>query len=196
MAVRTIMFTPQEYFFVLQIVLGEQPNVAYASVYDTAEFRRNVPSENEVEYLEKFQKDAEWLLGQQQCQQLMDYIEGEYKSVIQSEASNLEEYDFTGKDIKKLLTSLLHDRSQELSEASVRDILGLVKSLFENGYLDSDDNWSRHFITVPKKYDAMCCKCNHELYCVEGVDIVCKHCGSVYKWSEEMHRFFPEFQHL
>ena len=48
---RLVDFTLQEYMFVLQVVLGERLEVAYANTFDTQEFKRNVPSEDEEEYL-------------------------------------------------------------------------------------------------------------------------------------------------
>ena len=48
---RLVDFTLQEYMFVLQVVLGERLEVAYANTFDTSEYKRNVPSEDEEEYL-------------------------------------------------------------------------------------------------------------------------------------------------
>ena len=193
---RTIDFTLQQYMFVLQTILGERPEVAYANVYDAAEFNRNVPSEDEEEYLGRFKRDAEVMLEQQECVHLKEYLEGEYQSDIQEQASTLEDFKFTGSDVQKLLNNLLRNRSESLDNASVKDILSLIKSMYESGALDSGDQFTKHFISVPKKYDALCPKCNRELYAVEGVNIRCAHCGQVYKWSESSERFFPELSKL
>ena len=166
---RLVDFTPQEYLFVLQTILGERPEVAYASVYDTANFKRNVPSEDEEDYL------------------AID---------VQEKASNLKDYRFTGAEIQRLLNNLLHDRSSELSEASVRDILALIKSMYDSGALDSGDNFSQHFITVPSKYNTICPQCNKEGYAVDGLDFRCEHCGCIAKWDESQHRYFPNLGHL
>ena len=193
---RLVDFTLQEYMFVLQVVLGERLEVAYANTFDTAEFKRSVPSEDEEEYLAQFQKKAEALLETQNCVHLKEYLEIEYQRDIQEQASSLEEFHFTGADVQKLLANLLHDRSADLSEASVRDIISLIKSMYDSGALDSGDAFTKHFITVPKKYDALCPKCNHELYAVEGLNIKCEHCGQQYLWSSDEERFFPELEHL
>ena len=193
---RTINFTPQEYFFVLQVVLGESIEVAYASVYDTAEFKRNVPSVDEEEYLAKHKSNAQNLLISQTCIQLKEELEAQYNSDIQDKASTLQDYKFTGADVQKLLNNLLHDRSSDLSEASVRDILALLKTMYETGTLDSGDSFERHFITIPKKYDIICPQCNVEGYAVEGLDFRCTRCGLVAKWDESQHRFFPQLNHL
>ena len=187
---RLVDFTLQEYMFVLQVVLGERIEVAYANTFDTAEYKRNVPSEDEEEYLASKRKDAEIMLEQQNCRQLQEYLEQEYRSDIQERASNLSDYRFTGAEVQRLLNNLLRERSQELSEASVRDILALLKTMYETGTLDSGDSYQNHFITIPKKYDCICPRCNHEQYLVEGVDNKCTSCGMVFRWDSE--RFYPQ----
>lgn len=193
---RMIDFTLQEYLFVLQVVLGETPTAAYAMVYDTANFKRFVPSEDEEEYLAKFERDASILLEQQQCVHLKEYITTEYQTEIQEKAMTLEDFKFTGSDVQKLLSNLLRNRSDNLDDASVKDILSLIKSMYESGALDSGDSFQKHFITIPTKYNALCPMCNHEMYAVEGIDIRCSHCGQIFKWSETERRFYPEMGHL
>lgn len=187
---RLVDFTLQEYMFVLQVVLGERMEVAYANSFDASEFNHNVPSEEEEEYLTSKRHDAQILLEQQNCKHLKEYLEQEYRSDIQEKASNLSDYRFTGAEVQRLLNNLLHDRSQELSEASVRDILALIKSMYDSGALDSGDSFSQHFVTIPKKYDCICPQCNHEQYLVEGVDNKCPSCGMVFRWDNE--RFWPQ----
>ena len=191
---RLVDFTLQEYMFVLQVVLGERLEVAYANTFDTQEYKRNVPSEDEEEYLATKRKDAEIMLEQQNCRQLREYLEQEYRSDIQEQSSNLSDYRFTGAEVQRLLNNLLRDRSQELSEASVRDILALLKTMYETGTLDSGDSFQNHFITIPKKYDCICPRCNHDQYLVEGVDNKCTSCGMVFRWDSE--RFYPQPQKL
>lgn len=187
---RLVDFTLQEYLFVLQVVLGERIEVAYANTFDVQEFKRNVPSEDEEEYLTTKRRDAEIMLDQQNCRQLREYLEQEYRSDIQEQASTLKDFKFTGAEVQRLLNNLLHERSQELSEASVRDILALIKSMYDSGALDSGDSFQNHFITIPKKYDCICGNCNKELYLVEGVDNKCPSCGAIYYWKDN--RFYPQ----
>ena len=193
---RLVDFTPQEYIFVLQVILGERPEVAYASVYDIGDFKRNVPSEDEEDYLASFKQQAQILLETQDCRQLRDYLESEYQIDVQEKASNLKDYRFTGAEIQRLLNNLLHDRSSELSEASVRDILALIKSMYDSGALDSGDSFQNHFITVPNKYNTICPQCNKEGYAVEGLDFRCEFCGCTARWDESQHRYFPNLGHL
>lgn len=193
---RLVDFTLQEYMFVLQVVLGERIEVAYANTFDTAEYKRNVPSEDEEEYLATKRKDAEIMLEQQNCRHLREYLEQEYRSDIQEQASTLKDFKFTGAEVQRLLNNLLHERSQELSEASVRDILALIKSMYDSGALDSGDSFSQHFVTIPSKYNTICPQCNREGYAVEGLDFRCQHCGCIAKWDESQRRYFPNLGHL
>ena len=193
---RLVDFTLQEYMFVLQAVLGERLEVAYANTFDTQEYKRNVPSEDEEEYLASKRKDAEIMLEQQNCRHLREYLEQEYRSDIQEQASTLKDFKFTGSEVQKLLNNLLHERSQELSEASVRDILALIKSMYDSGALDSGDSFQNHFITIPNKYNALCLNCSHEFYAVEGLSMKCPNCGAVYNWDEQQRRFIPEIPQL
>jgi len=193
---RLVDFTLQEYMFVLQVILGERPEVAYASTYDLANFKRNVPSEDEEDYLASFKQQAQIQLETQNCRQLREYLESEYQIDVQEKASTLKDYRFTGAEIQKLLNNLLHDRSDDLSEASVRDILALIKSMYDSGALDSGDNFSNHFITVPNKYNTVCPQCQREGYAVDGLDFRCEHCGCIAKWDENTKRYFPNLTHL
>ena len=193
---RLVDFTLQEYMFVLQVVLGERLEVAYANTFDTSEYKRNVPSEDEEEYLASKRKDAETMLEQQNCRHLREYLEQEYRSDIQEQASTLKDFKFTGAEVQRLLNNLLHERSQELSEASVRDILALIKSMYDSGALDSGDSFSQHFVTIPSKYNTICPQCNREGYAVEGLDFRCQHCGCIAKWDESQRRYFPNLGHL
>ena len=180
----------------MQVILGERPEVAYASTYDLANFKRNVPSEDEEDYLASFKQQAQILLETQNCRQLRDYLESEYQIDVQEKSSNLKDYRFTGAEIQRLLNNLLHDRSSELSEASVRDILALIKSMYDSGALDSGDSFSQHFVTIPSKYNTVCPQCNREGYAVEGLDFRCQHCGCIAKWDESQRRYFPNLGHL
>ena len=193
---RLVDFGLQEYMFVLQVILGERPEVAYANTYDVANFKRNVPSEDEEDYLASFKQQAQIQLETQNCRQLREYLESEYQIDVQEKASTLKDYRFTGAEIQKLLNNLLHDRSDDLSEASVRDILALIKSMYDSGALDSGDNFANHFITVPNKYNTVCPQCQREGYAVDGLDFRCEHCGCIAKWDENTKRYFPQLNHL
>lgn len=193
--VRTIDITLEEYLFMAQVVLGEDKRVAYASIYDKDGFKSNVPSEDEEEYLNGFVRQADALLDTQSCKHLKEYLEQEYQSEVQAHASKLKDYKFTGADIQQLLANLLQNRvgdGSSLDDASVKDVIQLIKSMYDSGALDSGDAFEKHFITIPPKYNTLCPHCNHEGYAVEGLDFRCEHCGNVCKWSDEERRYYPQ----
>lgn len=196
--VRTIDITLEEYLFTAQVVLGEDKRIAYASIYDKENFKSNVPSEDEEDYLNGFVRQADALLETQSCKHIKEYLEQEYQSEVQSKASTLKDYRFTGADIQQLLANLLHNRVGEgdLDDASVKDVIQLIKSMYDAGALDSGDSFQRHWITIPNKYNTLCPHCNHEGYAVEGLDFRCEFCGCIAKWDESSHRYFPNLGHL
>lgn len=191
---RGITFDINQYLFVAQVVLGEEKAVAYGMIYDREKFLRETSSEDESEYLAKINRDADVMLQQQECQHLFDLLKESYQQDVQASASTLENYKFTGSEVQQLLANLLHNRSRELDDASVKDILSLIKTMYEQGALDSGDTFQKHFITIPKKYDCICRNCNREMYLVEGVDNRCPACGATYYWRDN--RFYPELSKL
>ena len=99
----------KEYLFVQQVVFKEDIRVAYASVFDAQEFVRNVPSEDEEEYLNKFKLDAENLLEKQDCKHLKEYLEQELKSYVQDEASSLSDYILR----RKLMVKKIYEHNEK-----------------------------------------------------------------------------------
>lgn len=186
----------KEYLFVQQVVFKEDIRVAYANVFDAKEFTKNVPNEDEEIYLNKFKNDAETLLEKQDCKHLKEYLEQSLKSYIQDEASSLQDYKFTGSDVQKLLSNLLKNRSEDLDDASVKDILSLIKSMYDSGALDSSDGFQQHFIQIHDPFNALCTSCNREFEARAGMGAICPHCGQAYKWVESEKRFYPNISKL
>ena len=189
---RGVSFDLKQYLYVVQVVLGEDKSVAYGMTFDRENFVKAIGSEDEDDYLSKVARDAEIMMQQQECQQLFEVLSEEYQLDIQAKASTLENYKFSGAEVQQLLANLLHNRSQELDEASVKDILSLIKTMYEQGALDSGDTFQKHFITIHDKFNALCPNCNHEIDVFAGVDCVCPYCKQAFKWSEEERRFFPQ----
>jgi hypothetical protein len=189
---RGVSFDLKQYLYVVQVVLGEDKSVAYGMTFDRENFVKAIGSEDEDDYLSKVARDAEIMMQQQECQQLFEVLSEEYQLDIQAKASTLENYKFSGAEVQQLLANLLHNRSQELDEASVKDILSLIKTMYEQGALDSGDTFQKHFITIHDKFNALCPNCNHEIDVFAGVDCVCQYCKQVFKWSEEERRFYPQ----
>ena len=189
---RGVSFDLKQYLYVVQVVLGEDKSVAYGMTFDRENFVKAIGSEDEDDYLSKVARDAEIMMQQQECQQLFEVLSEEYQLDIQAKASTLENYKFSGAEVQQLLANLLHNRSQELDEASVKDILSLIKTMYEQGALDSGDTFQKHFITIHDKFNALCQNCNHEIDVFAGVDCVCPYCKQAFKWSEEERRFYPQ----
>lgn len=189
---RGVSFDLKQYLYVVQVVLGEDKSVAYGMTFDRENFVKAIGSEDEDDYLSKVSRDAEIMMQQQECQQLFEVLSDEYQLDIQAKASTLENYKFSGAEVQQLLANLLHNRSQELDEASVKDILSLIKTMYEQGALDSGDTFQKHFITIHDKFNALCPNCNHEIDVFAGVDCVCPYCKQAFKWSEEERRFYPQ----
>lgn len=189
---RGVSFDLKQYLYVVQVVLGEDKSVAYGMTFDRENFVKAIGSEDEDDYLSKVARDAEIMMQQQECQQLFEVLSDEYQLDIQAKASTLENYKFSGAEVQQLLANLLHNRSQELDEASVKDILSLIKTMYEQGALDSGDTFQKHFITIHDKFNALCPNCNHEIDVFAGVDCVCPYCKQAFKWSEDERRFYPQ----
>lgn len=196
---RGVTFTVEQYLFVAQTVLGEDAATAYAMVYDRQNFVKMTGTEDEQEYLQGFINDAKAMSEKMECKHLAELLNENYQSDVQASASTLQDYKFSGSDVQQLLANLLHNRagtSDSLDDASVRDVISLVKMMYEQGALDSGDTFQRHFIQIHDTFNALCVQCNHEFEAYAGINAICPHCKQVYKWSEEERRFYPKFGKL
>jgi len=189
--IRGIDIDEKQYFFVLSCVIGERPEVAYAMIYDTKLFNHAIETEDEEEYLSSVKGDAEIRLQQQDEKQLFDILESDYKADIQAKAMNLENYSFTAGQAIQILQNLLHDRANDISSSSAKDIISIINSLAAQGALQSGDNFDSHFVHIHDKFNSLCV-CGREIDVFAGLDCICPHCGQVYKWSEAEKRFYPE----
>ena len=93
--VRGIRFDEKEYMFVAMVCAGEDEAVAYGLTHDIENFKRNVPSENEEDYLREIRPRAEVLLQQQECVQLREIIEESIRAEIQTKATDIKTYKFS-----------------------------------------------------------------------------------------------------
>ena len=193
--IRGVRFDEKEYLFVAMVCAGEDISVAYSLVYDIENFKRNVPSDNEEEYLGTLKQSAEILLQQQECVQLKELIGESIRAEIQAKSTDIKTYKFSSQEIVNMLSALLADRSSEISEASVRDIVQLIRELANMGGLSGSDGFDSHFIHILPKFNSLC-NCGHEFDAYPGMDCVCPHCHQVYKWVEEEKRFYPQPQKL
>lgn len=196
MHIRGIKIDSRQYLFALSVTLGERPEVAYAMLYDKDNFTKHLGTESEDEYLSEKRKDASTFRESQEIRQLEDYVQSEYHSEVQSRAMNLENFKFTGGEIAQILQNLLHNRISDLDTASTKDVIQLVKMLTDQFGLDGGSDFEKHFIHIFPPFNALCGKCGHEFDAYKGVDCVCPHCGSVYKWVESDNRFYPSINSL
>ena len=194
---RGVAFDINQYLFAMQVALGEPIEVAYGIVYDTAEFKKQINSENAEEYLAQVRKSAEVMLQQQECQHIKELVEEWKRSEIQNEASNLKSFKYTTEDVANMLSSLLYERSSNLEDASVRDIVALIRELNSQGALDGSGNsFAKHFVSVYPHMNALCPVCHRETDVAVGMTCYCVRCGAEFKWSEEEQRYYPQVQKL
>lgn len=182
--------------FVTMTVLGEDIGVAYAIAYDTDEFSKVSGKEKEKDYLIEKRKEAEIALKQQQVIQLKEEISEAYRADIQQKALSLEQIEFTAADINALLNKLLATQAKDLDSASIREMLSIIHELVNNfGLSSGNDAFAKHFITIQPKFNALC-RCGHEMDIVKGMDCICPHCKSVYRWDENEQRYYPNYSEL
>ena len=194
---RGLSFDIQQYLFVVQCALSEDVGVAYGIVYDTQNFKRIMGTEDEEEYIAEQRKAGEVMLQQQECQHLKTIIEDWKRSEIQNEASNLKNFKYSTADVAQMLSNLLFERSKSLEDASVRDIVQLIRELNAQGALDgSDSAFSKHFISVLPHMSVLCPVCQKESDIAVGMTCYCSRCGAEFRWNEEERRYYPQPQSL
>jgi len=188
---RGLTFTIEEYLFCLNLVLGENPLVAYSLVYDREGYVKVLGTEEEEEFLQSKYQECNTMLQQQQTVKLKQEIEDLYTDEIQNKALNLENYRFTGGQIAQILQNLLHNRISDLDSASTKDVISLIKLLTEQFGLDGGSDFEKHFIQIYPKFNALCTNCNKEFQIAQGIGAVCPHCGATYHWDNSTMRFVP-----
>lgn len=192
---RGVRFDEKQYMFVCMVCAGEDVAVSYGLVYDTENFKRNIPSEDEEKYLRTLRPKAEATLQMQECAQLRELIDEAIRAEIQSRATDIKEYKFSSQEIINMLSALLADRSSTISDASVRDIVSLIRELAALGGLSGSDGFESHFIQIHDPFNALC-SCGREIDVYKGIDCICPHCHQIYRWSEEENRFWPQLSKL
>lgn len=190
---RGLMFDVKQYLFVVQCALSEDVGVSYGMVYDTANFKKVINTDGADEYIAEQRRLGDVMLQQQECQHLKSLIEEWKQTEIQNEASNLKTYKYSSEDIANMLSNLLFERSKSLEDASVRDIVQLIRELNSQGALDGSGNaFSKHFVSVYPHMNALCPVCHKETDIAVGMTCYCIRCGAEFRWSEEENRFYPQ----
>ena len=188
---RGIKVSVKQYLFVLNVVLGEKPAIAYGIIYDSDALKKDLDEEELDRYVSMVKEKADVMLKQQDEIQLLELLQSDYNRDIQEKAMNLENYEFTTGQVVQILQNLLHSRSQDIESSSVRDIISLINTLASQGALSGSDNFASHFIQIMPKFNAVC-KCGREIDVVRGIDCTCPYCQQFYKWVEEEDRFYPK----
>ena len=197
MHTRGMYIDEKDYIFALSIVLGDEPQNAFALAYDTEELKRVIGSEEEEVYLSSKKKDANVCIEQKTISHLIDLIGDSYRADIQKKALDLKDYKFSADETIQILNNLLKSRVDDIDSASVKDVVQVIKTLTDQGALEvGDGGFSRHFVQIFPKYNALCTKCGREFDAMRGLSAKCPHCEQVYQWSEEEQRFYPEVGHL
>lgn len=193
MHTRGVVIDEKDYIFSLLVVLGDEPQNAYAMAYDMDEFKKVIGTEYEESYLISHKKDAENMLTQQNIIQLKDLLSESYRAQIQSASLNLTDYHFSGQETVQILNNLLKTRIDDLESSSVKDVVSLLKALSDQGALEvGDGGFSKHFVQIFPKFQALCTSCSREFDCYAGLGAKCPHCGQQYRWSVEENRFYPQ----
>lgn len=197
MHTRGVVIDEKDYIFTLMIVLGEEPQNAFAMAYDISELKNVMGTEEEEAYLSTKKKDADNMLAQQQIIQLKDLLEESYRAQIQSASLNLTDYHFSGQETVQILNNLLKTRIDDLESSSVKDVVSLLKALSDQGALEvGDGGFSRHFVQIFPKFNALCTQCGKEFDAMRGLSAKCPHCGQVYTWMQDEKKYIPQPQKL
>lgn len=197
MHTRGVSICDKEYVFTMMVVLDCNPREAYALAYDIDEFRKVIGTEHEEAYLSSKEKEADTMLGQQNIVQLREFMTESYRSQVQTSALNLKDFRFSGQETMQILNNLLKSRVDDIDNASVKDVVGIIKTLADQGALDTGDSgFAKHFIQIYPAYSALCVSCNREFEAHAGLGVTCPHCGQQYRWSNEENRFYPEIARL
>lgn len=190
---RGVAFSREDYLFALMVASGEDIEVAYAIVFDHQEFNRVVGTEDEQIYLTSKRQTALALLEQQNIKMLKDTFDEEHRAIVQKQALNLKDFKFSGEQTVQILNNLLKSRIDDIDSASVKDVVGIIKSLTDQGALEvGDGGFSRHFVQIFPKFNALCIECGKEFDAMRGLSVKCPHCGQVYTWMQDEQKYIPQ----
>lgn len=193
MHTRGVNIDEKDYMFTLMVVLNEEPQNAFALAYDISEFKKVIGTEDEDKYLSTKRKDAEMMLSQQNIRQLRDLLGDSYRAQVQSAALNLKDYRFSGQETIQILNNLLKSRIDDLESSSVKDVVSLLKALSDQGALEvGDGGFSRHFVQIYPKFNALCIQCGKEFDAMRGLSAKCPQCGQVYTWVQDEEKYIPQ----
>lgn len=181
-----------EYLFALMVTGGEDKEVAYAIAFEPSEFKKNM-GEDENEYISSKKQETKLLVEKQNVKMLLDIMSDIHRADIQAQALGLTDFRFSGEQTVQILNNLLKTRIDDIESSSAKDVVAIINALTEQGALDTGDGgFSKHFVQIFPKFNALCVRCGREIDVFAGMDCICPHCRQVYRWVEEEHRFYPQ----
>ena len=191
MDIRGIEFTNTQFSFTLMIAIGINKYDAYKLVFVGDKINK-IKEDKLSEFESKCKKDCDDLLGQNNVKLLLDYLKEKYKYQVNEEAMNCETVEITPKTLKNLLGRIIKNANDDLSSTSYPDLIRVIDQYCKQFNMeDSDDNeFQHHFVQIFPNFNFCCNECGREGDAPMGVDFKCKHCGKLYKWSEEDKRYY------
>ena len=181
-----------EYLFALMVTGGEDKEVAYAIAFEPSEFKKNM-GEDENGYISSKKQETKLLVEKQNVKMLLDIMSDIHRADIQAQALGLTDFRFSGEQTVQILNNLLKTRIDDMESSSVKDVVAILKALTEQGALDTGDGgFSKHFVQIFPKFNALCVRCGREFDAQKGLGTKCPHCGQEYRWSNEENRYYPE----
>ena len=190
MEIRGIEFTKAQFSFALMVSVGINKYDAY-KIAIVGEKSSKVKDDKLSEMEEKWNKECDLLLENNNVKALYEHLKEKYDYQISDEAMNCESVEITPKILKNLLGRIIKKSSDNLDNAAVPDLIRVVDqyckqfSLNDNG----DAEFSRHFIQIYPQFNYIC-SCGSECDAPFGLDFRCPKCGRLYKWNEDEKRYY------
>lgn len=189
---RGISISPIQFSFALMVSVGMDPEEAYTITIKEKEFSR-VKEDKLDDFLEKCKKESEIFCEENNIKQLINYLKEKYEMQINEHLIDTSgSRQLSMKQLKDISTRLILKYNDNLDNSSTADLLRAMSEYMKNFPPDVEEGeFERHFIQVyPEPFNFVCNECGREGDSPIGVDFRCKHCGKLYKWSEEEKRYY------
>jgi len=188
---RGVKFTPIEYSFAIMVGIGLDKYQSYLTTIKAKELEKCKNEGDADKLLESIKSECDGLLINTSLKEVVNCIKSLYKMKLQSDMLNLEDVELSKNDIKKIITTLLKNRTDNIDGSSAKEIIELIKT-YLNNFATSDnlsEEFNRTFIQVIPPYNAVCSNCNKEFSLPPNVSGICPHCGQKYIYDQEKDKF-------
>ena len=191
MEIRGIEFTNTQFSFTLMIAIGINKYDAYKLSIVSDKINK-IKEDKLSEFEDKCKKDCDILIEQNNIKQLIDYLKDQYEMQVNERLIDTSESrQLTTKQLKDISTRLILKYNNNLDNASATDLLKAMSDYMKNFPPDVEDgDFQHHFVQILPNFNFVCNVCGREGDAPMGVDFKCKHCGKLYKWSEEDKRYY------